>query len=191
MTQSLPRRTYRTIIGVLALVTVGVLGCAAAVLIANRPPSPAALAATMTAMPSPTPTLTPTPTPAPTVPGVSSELLVCQSKAGYAMNDRRMVGAVNISDDHLFRLAWVSLDWEIEDLDDALPGVIMGFDVALDVWAEGCAVYDRVQIEVYERRDELQIHRMDVQAQMDDLIQWRAGGLNDQGLVARLLVTPS
>jgi hypothetical protein len=160
-----------------------------AVLIANRPLSPEAVAATLTALPSPTVTPPPTPTPIPTLPGVSSELLVCQRKAGRAMNARNMVGAVNISDDHLFLLNWLSLDWEISDLDDALPGVIMGFDVALDVWQRDCAVYDRVQIEVSERRGEEQTHQLTVQAQMDDLLKWRAGGLSDKELIARLKVT--
>jgi hypothetical protein len=178
-------------VGVLTLVTVSVIGCVGAVLIANRPPSPAALAATRAALPSATPTLTPTPTPIPTLPGVSDELLVCQSKAGRAMNDRQMVGAVNVSDDHLFRLAWVSLDGEIHGLEDALLGVFMGFDVALDVWQGGCAVYDRVQIEVYERHSHRQVRRLDIRAKMDDLIKWRAGELDDVALIARLQVTPS
>jgi len=189
MIHSPPKRTYRRIVGILVLVTIGILGVVGAVLLANRPPSPEAIAATLTALPSPTPPLTPTPTPVPTLPGVSGELLVCQREASRAMNARNMVGTVNISDDHLFVLTWLSLDWQVNELDDALPGVIMGFDVALDVWQRGSAAYDRVQVEVSDRRGERQVRRLVVQAQKDDLLKWRAGELNDKELIARLRVT--
>lgn len=184
-----PRHTYRIIAGVLALLTVGVLATMAVVLLANRPPSPAAIAATMAALPSPTPTVTPTPTPVPTVPGVSAELLVCQREASREMSARDMVGAVNISDDHRFLVAWFSLDWPVNDLDSALAGVVMAFDVALDVWQGGCAVYDRVQVEVYDQRQGQQAHRLTVIGQMDDLLAWRDGRLGDRDLVTRLEVT--
>lgn len=187
-TSSSPRRTFRTVVGILLLVTAGILGCIGIVLAVNRPPSGKAIAATLTALPSPTPTFTSTPTPVPTLAGVSDALLVCQREAGRAMDARNMVGAVNISEDHLFLMKWVSLDWQVDALDDALAGVIMGFDVALEVWKKGCAVYDRVQIEVYDRRGERQTHQFSVHAQMDDLLNWRAGELNDTDLIARLKV---
>jgi hypothetical protein len=97
---------------------------------------------------------------------------------------------VNISDDHLLLLTWLSLDWQVDELDDALPGVIMGFDVALDVWQRGCTVYDRVQVEVDDKRGERQVRRFVVQGQMDDLLKWRAGGLSDKELISRLQVIP-
>jgi hypothetical protein len=189
MTQSLSKHTYRRIIGILALAFLSVLAVVGIVLVISRPPSPDAIAATMTALPSPTPTLTPTPTPIPTLSGVSNDLLVCQREIGRAMNARDMVGTVNLSDDHLLLLTWLSRDFQVDELDDALPGVIMGFDVALDVWQKECAVYDRVRIEVNERRGELQVRRLVVQAQMDDLLKWQAGELNDKELIARLQVT--
>lgn len=188
MARSRAQRTYRIVVGVLALLVLGILGFIGVVLVMNLPPSPAEIAATLTALPSPVATLTPTPTPVPTLAGVTPELLVCQRDAGQAMNDREMVGAVNISDDHLFLLSWLSREWQIQDLDDALPGVIMGFDVALDVWDGGCAVYDRVQIAVYDRREEQQTLRLNVYASMDDLLKWRAGELGDSDLIARLQV---
>jgi hypothetical protein len=184
-----PRHTYRIFAGVLALLTVGVLVSMVVVLLANRPPSPEAVAATMTALPSPTPTQTPTPTPIPTLAGVNEDLLVCQREAGREMQARDMVGAVNISDDHRFLLDWFSLGWEVNDLDSALAGVVMAFDVALDVWQEDCAVYDRVQVEVYDRRQDQQVHRLTVIGRMDDLLAWRAGRLTDRELVTRLEVT--
>ena len=183
-----PRHTYRIIAGALALLTVGLLVSMAVILLANRPLSPTAIAATMAALPSPTPTQTPTPTPVPTLPGVSAELLVCQREASREMQTRDMVGAVNISDDHRFLLTWFSLDWEVNDLDSALSGVVMAFDVALDVWEGGCAVYDRVQVEVYDQRQGQQTHRLTVIGQMDDLLAWRAGRLGDRDLVNRLEV---
>ena len=189
MSQSPSKRVFRIVVVTLSLGVVGVLGFLGVVLIANRPPSPEAIAATLTAMPSPTPTVTPTPTPIPTLPGVNHDLLVCQREAGREMNAREMVGAVNISDDHVFLLSWFSLDWEIHDLQDALAGVIMGFDVALGVWERGCAVYDRVQIDVYHGVGDQQTHQLVVQAQMDDLLKWRAKELNDSELIARLQVT--
>jgi hypothetical protein len=190
MTQS-SKRMYRILVTALLVVIVGVLAVIGVVLALNRPPSEEAVALTLTALPTAVPTLTLTPTPVPTVPGVTEELLICQREASWAMRERDMVGAVNISDDHRFLLDWLSLDWEIKGLDDAIPGVIMGFDVALDLWEEGCAVYDRVQIDAYDRRGEMQVRRLTVQAQMDDLLRWRAGEMSDSALLARLEVTPA
>jgi hypothetical protein len=180
---------YRVIVGVLLFIALGISIFVGVVLIVNRPLSAEEIASTAAALPNPTAPPTFTPTPVPTLPGVSEELLVCQRDAGFAMNERNLVGAVNISDDHLFLLSWISRDWMVNDLDDALPGVILGFDVALDVWQEGCAVYDRVRIDVWDRRAEEQMHQLTVQAQMDDLLQWRAGKLSDGELLARLQVT--
>ncbi len=188
MAPSLSRRAYHIIVGTLSLITVVILGLVGLVLAVTRPPSASAIAATLTALPSPTSTLTPTPTPVPTLPGVTPELLVCQREASRAMNARNMVGAVNLSDDRLFLLKWISLDWQISNLDSALAGVIMGFDVALEVWKGECAVYDRVQIEVYDRRQEQQTHQLTVRVQMDDLLKWRAGELSDSAILARLQV---
>ncbi len=106
------------------------------------------------------------------------------------MRDRGMVGAVNIAGDHLFSLRWVSRR-PVRSLDDALGGVVMGFDVALEVWRRGCAVYDRVQIEVYDREGGEQHRRLVVRVPMDDLLDWRAGRLSDRDLIARLSVTVS
>jgi hypothetical protein len=105
------------------------------------------------------------------------------------MNQRDMAGAVHISGDHLFAMTWVSTDWQVRTLEDALPGVILGFDAALEAWQEGCAVYDRVQIEVYDGPAHDPTHRLTVRAPMDDLLKWRAGEYGDRELVARLDVT--
>jgi hypothetical protein len=61
-------------------------------------------------------------------------------------------------------------------------------DVALELWEEGCPHYDRVVIQVYDRRDEVQTRRLTVQAQMADLQRWRRGEIDDTELVARLEV---
>lgn len=185
-----PKRVYRVVVGLLALIALIVLTSVGVALVASRPPSPAGVAATLTALPTLTPTSTPTPTPVPTLPGVSSELLVCQREAGLAMNARSMVGAVNISDDHLLLLSWFSIDWEVRTLDDAISGVMLGFDLALDVWQRGCAVYDRVQIDVYDGAGDRQRHRLSVHVPMDDLLKWRAGELSDKELIAKLRVDP-
>ena len=104
------------------------------------------------------------------------------------MNARSMVGAVTISGDHLMLLSWFSTKWAVRDLDDALSGVIMGFDVALELWEQGCAVYDRVQIDVYDGPRDKQTYRLTVQAPMDDLLRWHAGEFDDRELIARLQV---
>ena len=184
-----PKNVYRIVIGALALVALIIVIVTVALVMASRPPSSEALAATLTAMPTPTPTSTPTPTPVPTLPPVSGDLLVCQREAGRAMNARSMVGTVNISGDHLLLMSWVSTEWQIIDLDDALSGVVMGFDVALDVWQRGCAVYDRVQIDVYDGPGDSRALRLVVHAPMDDLLKWRAGEYTDKELIARLQVT--
>jgi hypothetical protein len=184
-----PKHAYRIVVGALASVAVIIVVVTIALVVASRPPSAEAIAATLTAMPTPTPTLTPTPTPIPTIPAVSGDLLLCQREAGRAMNARSMVGTVNISGDHLLLMSWVSTEWQIIDLDDALSGVIMGFDVALDVWQRGCAVYDRVQIDVYDGPGDSREHRLTVHAPMDDLLKWRGGEFTDKELIARLQVT--
>jgi hypothetical protein len=173
----------------LVLITVAVVAGTIAVIVTNLPPTEAEVAATLTALPTSLPTQTPTPTPVPTLAGVSQDLLVCQREAGRAMNARGMIGAANISGDHLLSVSWVSRDWQVRDLDDALSGVIMGFDVALEVWERGCAVYDRVQVDVYDGPGDKRVHRLTVRVPMDDLLEWRAGAFGDQQLIARLEVT--
>lgn len=183
------RQAYRIVIAALGLVTLLVLTVIGVVVAAGRSPSPEAVARTLTALPTLTPTLTPTPTPVPTLPGVSAELLVCQRQMGTAMNARGMVGTVNISDDHLLLVSWVSTDWSVRGMDDALSGLIMAFDAALDVWERGCAVYDRIQIDVWDGSPEQRTHRLTVRTTMDDLLRWRAGEFGDRDLIARLQVT--
>jgi len=182
-------RTYRLIVGVLAGLIVVTLVLAGLALALNRPPSGRAIAATLTAAPGAAYAVTPGPTAVPTLPGVSPELLVCQRQAGQAMVARQMVGAVNLSDDRLLRLKWVSLDWPVSGLDSALAGVVAGLDVALSLREEACDVYDEVQIEVYDRQENEQTHKLTVRAQMDDALKWRAGELTDRELIARLDVT--
>ena len=180
---------FRALVGILVLGFSIVLLFVGTVLMVNRPPSADAVAATMAALPTLTPFPTATPTPAPTLPNVTETLLVCQRDIGFALNRRNLVSAVNISGDHLLLLSWVSLNWPIQDLDDALSGVILGFDAAVEAWKNGCAVYDRVQIAVWDRRNDQQIHRLTVQANMDDLLAWQANELSDKELLIRLQVT--
>ena len=186
MNPSQPERVYRVVVvalGAIALIVVVAVGVVFAV---SRPPTAADIAATLTALPLPAATQTPTPTPVPPVPGTSPELLVCQREAGQAMNERKLVGAVNVSDDHRLLMNWVSTDAAIRDLDDALSGIILGFGAALEIWDQGCAVYDRVQIDVYDGPRDQQTHRLSVKARIDDLLKWHAGEYRDQDLVARL-----
>lgn len=183
-----PERVYRVVIvglGAIALIVVAAVGV---VLAASRPPTAAEIAATLTALPPPVAAQTPTPTAVPPVPGTSPELLVCQREAGQAMNERELVGAVNVSDDHRLLMNWISTNRAIRDLDDALSGVILGFEAALEIWDQGCAVYDRVQIEVYDGPRDQQTHRLSVKAGIDDLLKWHAGEYRDQDLVAHLEV---
>lgn len=182
------KQTYRLVIGALALTALLVLIVVGVVIVASLPPSPEAMAATLTALPSPTPTVTPVPTAVPTVPGVSENLLVCQREVGRAMNVRNMVGTANVSDDHRLSIGWVSTDWVVQDLEDALSGIIQAFDVALAVWEQGCRVYDRVQVDVYDGPPEARVYRLTVRATMDDLLRWRAGEYTAQALVSRLEV---
>lgn len=185
MAESSPKRAYRIIVGVLVVATLGILCFAGAILIANRPPSSSAVSATLTALPRPSPTITPTPTPVPTIPASNPELLLCQRRAGQAMRARNMVGAVNISDNHVFLLTWFSPNREVRDLNDALVGVMMAFEVALELWDEDCAVYDRVQVDVYDGPGDRQQYRLTVHAQMDDLLKWRAKEFGEAELLAR------
>lgn len=182
-------KEFRVLVIALATVMVIVVFLVVLVLAINHPPSANALVATAQAMPSPTPLFAMTPTPIPTIPGVNPILLVCQRDAGFALNKRQVVGSVNISDDHLFLMGWVAHGWAVQDVDDALPGLIGGFEAALDVWQGGCAVFDRVRIMVWERQDAGQWYRFSVQASVDDLLKWRAGELTDRDLLARLEVT--
>ncbi len=188
MNPSQPERVYRAVIIGLGTIALMVLVAVGVVLAASLPPTAAEIAATLAALPPASAAQTPTPTPVPAVPGTSPELLVCQREAGQAMNERELVGAVNLSDDHRLLMNWVSTRRAIRDLDDALSGVILGFDAALDIWDQGCAVYDRVQIEVYDGPRDQQIHRLSVKAGIDDLLKWHAGEYRDQDLVARLEV---
>jgi hypothetical protein len=183
------QQTFRIIVIIMAVALLCLLAFVGALLFLNRPLSATAIAATLTAMPSPTSLPTSTPTPAPPVPGISEPLLICQRQAGQAMSARGMPGAANLSDDHLLLMKWVSMDWPVQNLDDAMPGVVTGLDVALDVWNEGCTVFDRVQVEVYDRRDNRQALRLTVLAQVDDVLKWRAGEMRDSDLIARLTVT--
>jgi hypothetical protein len=183
------QRTFRIVVVILAVALVCLLAFVGVLLFMNRPLSATAIAATLTAMPSPTSLPTSTPTPVPTVPGVSDQLLVCQSYAGQAMSARGMSGAANLSDDHLLLMKWVSMDWPVRSLDDAMSGVVTGLDVAMDVWGKGCTVFDRVKIEVYDRRDNRQALRLTVLAQVDDVLKWRAGEMRDSDMIARLTVT--
>jgi len=188
MTEPSPNRAYRIIVGVLVAAILGIFCFAAALLVAQRLPTSAAVAATLTAIPRHSPTLTPTPTPVPTIPATNPELLLCQRRAGQAMKARNMVGAVNISGDHLFLLTWFSLDKQIFDLQDALPGLVMAYDVALELWEEDCALYDRVQVDVYDGPGDRQEYKLTVHTGMDDLLRWRAGELSDEILLERIEV---
>ena len=182
---------FRMIVTILVLGFSIVLLFVGIVLIVNKPPSAEGIATTMAAMPSPTALPTVTPTPAPTLPSVTDTLLVCQRNVGFALHERNLVAAANISDNHLLDLYWVSLGWPIQDLDDALSGVVLGFDAAVEVWKDGCAVYDRVQVVVWDRRQGEQVRRLTVQANVDDLLAWQAGELSDKELIIRLQVTES
>ena len=188
MEHSPPRNVYRIVLIALAVFAAVVVIVTVTLLVASRPPSGTAIAATLTALPTPTPTATPSPTPIPTLPAVGDDVLLCQREAGQAMSARSMVGTVNISGDHLLRMSWVSTEWQVRNLGDALSGVIMGFDVALDVWQRGCGVYDRVQIDVYDGPGDNRTHRLTVHVPMDDLLKWRAGEFTDNQLIARLQV---
>jgi len=181
------QRTYRVIVAILIGISVVALSLVAMALIVTRPPS-AQQAATLTAAARPRHTATPIPTPVPTLPGVSPDLLLCQRQAGQAMHARQMAGAVNLADDHRLTFQWVSQQWPVTDLNGALGGVISGLDVALEVWQNGCTLYDRVQIEVYDREYGQQVHRLTVVAQMSDALYWRTGEINDAELIARLEV---
>ena len=192
--RSAPRRTFTILAAALAAILLVALALAIWAWSLTRS-LPARTA-------QPSPARTATPTPIPTLPAVSGELLVCQRQVARAMNARRMVGAANLAADRELRLRWVSLDWAVDALDDALPGVVQGLDAALEVWQEGCAVYDRVEMEVYDRRsiadrdriagggraEERQVLRLTVRAKIDDLLQWRAGEIGDRELLERLEV---
>ena len=182
------QRTYRVIVLILVGISVVALSLVAAALIVTRPPSAQQVAATLTAAALPRYTATPIPTPVPTLPGVSPDLLLCQRQAGQAMHARQMAGAVNLADDHLLSFQWVSQDWPITDLNGALGGVMSSLDVALEVWQNGCTLYDRVQIEVYDREQGQQVHQLTVVSQMSDALRWRTGEINDTELIARLEV---
>ncbi|MFN2133250.1 MAG: hypothetical protein ACK2VD_22180 [Anaerolineae bacterium] len=188
MNSSQSERVYRLMITGLGTVALIVLIAVGAVFVAIRPPTAQQIAATLTALPPPPATATPTPTPIPPVPGTSPELLVCQREAGRAMNARDLVGAVNLSDDHALSMNWVSTDAAILGLDDALPGIVRGLEAALEIWDQGCALYDRVEIDVYDGPRDRQTQRLRVKAQIDDLLKWHAGEYGEQELVARLEV---
>lgn len=183
------QRTYRLLvlaligISAIALVVVGVA------LVSTRFPNAEQAAATRSAATA-RHTATPVPTPIPTLAGVSPALLLCQRQAGQAMYARRMVGAVNLADDRQITFRWVSRDWPVSNLDSALAGVMSSLDVSLEVWQGGCTLYDRVRIEVYDREDAEQVHRLTVTARMSDALDWRAGRLDDAALIALLEVEP-
>jgi hypothetical protein len=190
-----PRRAFVLLTALLTAILVFVLALALLTWALTRPLPADAVAATRTAQPDPDDRPA-TPTPIPTLAAVSEELLVCQRQAALALNARQLVGAANLAADRELRLRWVSMDWAVEALDDALPGVVLGLDAALEVWKDGCAFYDRVEIEVYDRRkpadsgraQKEQVLRLTVRAQVDDLLRWRAGEIGDRELLGRLEV---
>ena len=191
---SAPRRTFAILIAVLAATLLLALALAFGVWTLLHPP------AADGAQQLPAQTASPTPrhqNGVPTLAAVTDELLVCQRQVARALNARQLAAAAALLDDRTLRLRWVSMDWTVDTLNDALPGVILGLDAALEAWQEGCAVYDRVEIEVYDRRpvergnrtEEGQIHQLTVQATLDDLLDWRAGTIGDRELLDRLEVT--
>lgn len=177
------------IISILIIVLSATLFLVGIVLLLNRPPSAQVIAATRAALPTPTLLPTLTPTPAPTVPAVNDALLVCQRTVGFELNKRNLVAMVNLSDNHVLSMSWISQGWLVDDLNDALPGVVLAFDAAIDAWKTDCAVYDRVQIDVWDRREGQQVHRLGIEAMVDDLLKWRDGELSDQALLQRLDIT--
>lgn len=179
------------IISILIFVLSTTLVLVGIVVLINRPPSADVVAATLAALPSPTLSPTQTPTPAPAVPGVNDALLVCQRTVGFELNERNLVAAVNLSDNHILSMSWLSKDWPVDDLNDALPGIVLAFDAAIEAWKGGCAVYDRVQIDVWDRREGQQTYRLGIEAMVDDLLKWREGEFGDQALVQRLQVKQS
>lgn len=181
------QRTYRLI--VLALVGLCAIAVAivGAALIVARPAAARPAAATRAAA-RPRDTAAPLPTPIPTLAGVRPELLLCQRQAGQAIYARQMVGAANLADDRRLTIRWLSREWPVSNLESALPGIMASLDVALEIWQEGCTFYDRVQIEVYDQEGAAQVHRLTVRARMSDVLDWRAGRLDDEALIARLEV---
>ena len=172
--------------GVLALIVLAIVGVAVR---GAGQSSPQAIPVTLTALAEAPESGPPTRTPVPTVPGVSDALLICQRELGQAMNARSLVGAVNLSDDHALRMTWVSTEWPVRDLADAIPGVIASLDAALEAWEAGCAAYDRVQIQVYDGPRDAQVHRLTVQVSTEDLLKWRGGEYQDRDLLLRLQVS--
>lgn len=195
MTSPASRRTFVFLTALLAAILVFVLALTLLTWALTRPLPADAVAATRAAQ-SYLEGRSATPTPIPTLAAVNEELLVCQRQVALALNARQLAGAANLAADRELRLRWVSMDWAVEALDDALPGVVLGLDAALEVWKEGCALYDRVAIEVYDRREvahrgraqEQQVLRLTVRAQIDDLLKWRAGEIGDRELLERLEV---
>jgi hypothetical protein len=182
------RRTFRWIVLILVGISAVTLALVVASVLVTRPLAARPARATLTAVARLRDTATPAPTPVPTLPGVRPDLLLCQRQAGQAMYARGMAGAVNLADDRQLTFYWISQAWGISDLDSALAGVISSLDVALEVWQNGCTVYDRVQIDVYDREGQAQIHRLVVTAQMSDLLRWRAGEIDDATLLGQLTV---
>ncbi|MBN1640134.1 MAG: hypothetical protein JXA09_02770 [Anaerolineae bacterium] len=182
-------RASRLIVGLLGLVALIVLVVVGAALNGASRSSTSSIPVTLTALARATSIVLPSPTPVPTLPGVSEELLICQRELGQAMNARSLVGAVNLSDDHALLMTWISTEWPVRDLTDALPGIIASLDAALEAWEGGCALYDRVRIQVYDGPRDAQVHRLTVQVASEDLLKWRAGEYPDRDLLLRLQVT--
>lgn len=191
------RRTYPLLIAILVALLLVSLALALWAWTLTGPDGTLLALPTPDAMAASRATATSRATPIPTLPGVNDTLLVCQRQAGLALNARQLVGAANLAADRELRLRWISFEGQINNLQDALPGVLPALEAALDVWEQGCTLYDRVQIEVYDRRmvagtermEERQVHRLTVHAEMADLLQWRANTIEENELVDRLDVT--
>jgi hypothetical protein len=176
------------ILAFLAVANVMVLGSLGVLTFGGHQPSSEELMATLAALPTATLTTSPSPTPFPTLPPVNVDYLVCQREAGAAMHARQMVGAVQVASDGRFELTWLCRDRPIDDLEDALDGVMQAFLVALQTRDEDRCPFDQVWIQVWDERAEQRAFRLGVGASVVDLVAWHSGAIDDQQLIARLEV---